>query len=101
MELKDLLATPSGNTLALIDVREEWEFAICQIDRSRNIPMAEVPEMLSSLDPASPTVLICHHGIRSAQVGDFLERNGFLDVINLAGGIDAWARDLDPQMATY
>jgi len=46
-------------------------------------------------------VLICHHGIRSRQVAGFLERHGFRDIINLAGGLDAWAREVDPQMATY
>jgi rhodanese-related sulfurtransferase len=85
----------------LLDVREEWEFAICQIPGSRNLPMSAVPSEATSLDPSAATVVICHHGVRSAQVGSYLERCGFSNIINLEGGIDAWAREIDPTMSTY
>ena len=85
----------------LLDVREPWEVAVCAIDGSLNVPMAQIPGALGSLDPERETVVVCHHGVRSLQVAMFLERSGFSRVVNLAGGVDAWARDLDPNMATY
>lgn len=100
-DLSRRLAGPDSGKLQLLDVREEWEFSICQIEGSRNVPMAQIPAAVQELDPGSPTVVICHHGTRSAQVADYLERCGFDKVINLEGGIDAWAREIDPSMPTY
>ena len=65
------------------------------------MPMAEVPKRLAELDPQAETVVICHHGGRSMQVAIFLEKQGFTRVHNLAGGLDAWARSVDPSMPTY
>ena len=53
------------------------------------------------LDPDAQTVVICHHGARSFQVAHFLERNGFQQLHNLAGGVDAWARTVNPEMPLY
>ncbi|MEZ5671531.1 MAG: rhodanese-like domain-containing protein [Thiotrichaceae bacterium] len=85
----------------LLDVREPWEFKVCHIDGSQLIPMREIPSKISALDPQQEIVVICHHGIRSRQVCYFLENNGFTRVINLTGGVAAWARDVDPQMTVY
>jgi len=85
----------------IVDVREPWEHAICALKEAVLIPMAELPRRLGELDPLRPTVARCHHGVRSFQVGLWLERQGFSDVANLTGGIDAWARDIDPDMASY
>lgn len=85
----------------LLDVREPWEFAICHIESSVNIPMGYIPQRLNSLEPDRETVIICHHGIRSAQVGYFLEQAGFKQIINLTGGIAAWSHQVDPQMPLY
>lgn len=85
----------------LVDVREPWEVAICALNEAIAIPMNEIPARLDALDPDRPVVCICHHGMRSLQVAHFLERRGFTDVINLAGGIDAWAREVDPSCPTY
>jgi rhodanese-related sulfurtransferase len=93
-------ATPDQEPL-LLDVREFWEFRICHIDGSRLLPMRQVPGALAELVPDRPVVVICHHGIRSQQVARFLEQQGFSQVYNLRGGVDAWARDVDPSMATY
>jgi rhodanese-related sulfurtransferase len=93
-------ATPDQEPL-LLDVREFWEFRICHIDGSRLLPMRQVPGALAELAPDRPVVVICHHGIRSQQVARFLEQQGFSQVYNLRGGVDAWARDVDPSMATY
>jgi len=85
----------------LLDVREPWEVEVCAIAGSRNLPMMQVPDALATLDRETPIVVVCHHGVRSLQVANFLVQSGFEKVINLSGGIDAWARDLDPGMATY
>ena len=69
--------------------------------RSLAKPMASVPARQEELDPERPVVCICHHGARSMQVGAFLERAGFGQVINLTGGIHAWALQVDPGMPTY
>jgi rhodanese-related sulfurtransferase len=85
----------------LLDVREPWELAICQIEGSRSIPMGRIPGAVSMLDPNRDILVICHHGIRSYQVARYLEQQGFPRVINLDGGLAAWARDQDPSMAVY
>ncbi|NBC47998.1 MAG: sulfurtransferase [Gammaproteobacteria bacterium] len=85
----------------LLDVREPWEHAICRIDGSELLPMRQVPSTIGRLQANRPTVVICHHGIRSQQVARFLEQQGFGRVINLRGGIAAWASDVDPKMPTY
>lgn len=85
----------------LLDVRESWELDICRIQGSRHVPMGRIPQVLGELDKGVETVVICHHGMRSAQVGQYLERSGFTNIYNLTGGIDAWAREVDPTMAQY
>lgn len=85
----------------LLDVREPWEFQICAIDNSRLIPMGQIAAAVTELNPDQETVVICHHGIRSRSVAAYLERIGFTNVINLQGGVEAWARDVDPYMQTY
>jgi len=85
----------------LLDVREPWEYAICRLAGSVHMPMGTVPGRINELDAAAETVVICHHGGRSAQVAAYLERRGFACVHNLAGGVDAWARRVDSSMATY
>lgn len=87
----------------LLDVREAWEFEICHIDGSELIPMQQVPLAVEQahLDPARETVVICHHGIRSRQVAYYLEQLGFNRLINLEGGVEAWAQEVDPTMKRY
>lgn len=85
----------------LLDVREPWEFELCHLAGSLPMPMQSVPARLRELDADAEVVVICHHGARSMQVAMFLERNGFSSIYNLAGGVDAWARDVDPAMRKY
>jgi rhodanese-related sulfurtransferase len=100
-ELAARLAQDGDKKPLLLDVRENWEFATCQIPGSVQIPMALVPIRISELDDDREIVCICHHGARSMQVAAFLERNGFTDVTNLTGGIHAWAVQVDEAMPTY
>ncbi len=87
----------------LLDVREPWEFQTCHIEGSELLPMGRIAsEAGQRLDPNRETVVICHHGIRSMAVARFLEREfDFSNVINLSGGVAAWARDVDPHMPSY
>ncbi|MFN9806369.1 MAG: rhodanese-like domain-containing protein [Betaproteobacteria bacterium] len=100
-ELAQWLSDPARPQPLLLDVREPWEHQICQIEGAQLVPMRSIPTQAASLDPAQTIVCICHHGGRSAQVAMFLMRHGFGDVYNLAGGVDAWARQVDRAMATY
>ncbi len=88
-------------TLALIDVREPWEHAIAQIEGSILIPLNDLPHRLGELDPETPIVLYCHHGIRSLQAAAFLKQNGFPDPKSLSGGIDLWSQTIDPSIPRY
>lgn len=100
-ELKDYLSKTSEQPL-LLDVREPWEYERCRIDGAQLVPMRDIPSQAGELDPDRETVVICHHGIRSFSVARFLEGQlGFSNVINLTGGVAAWARDVDPTMPVY
>jgi rhodanese-related sulfurtransferase len=100
-DLSDWLADDQRARPVLLDVREPWEQQICRIEGSEPMPMRTVPARAGELDPERPVVCVCHHGGRSMQVAMFLERQGFKDVYNLTGGVDAWARQVDRTMATY
>lgn len=91
----------AGEPHAVLDVREPWEVAICAIDGSINIPMRDLPARVADVPADRPVVVLCHHGMRSFQVAAWLRRNGFANAVNLVGGIDAWARSIDPAVATY
>ncbi len=99
-ELKHRLEQ-GDDTPLLLDVREPWEYEICHIEGSQLIPMGRIQSAVESLDKNKETVVICHHGIRSRAVAIFLEREGFSNVINLEGGVDRWADEVDPQMPKY
>jgi len=99
--LAQWLQDPDRPTPQLLDVREPWEHQICHIAGSRLLPMRTLAAQLGELDAKEPIVCICHHGNRSAHVAMWLWRQGYPDVYNLSGGVDAWARQVDPKMATY
>lgn len=98
-DLAQLLS--SGHPVHLLDVREPWEVALVSLPDSLHVPMGEIPSRLNEVRTDKSVVCICHHGVRSMQVAYFLEHNGFEGVYNLQGGIDAWAREVDPQCTTY
>ena len=85
----------------LLDVRESWELDICRFPGARHIPLGELPARLDEVPDDRPVVVVCHHGVRSAQAVGFLRRRGVPGAVNLKGGIDAWARAVDPAMAVY
>ena len=85
----------------LVDVREPWEFDICQMADSINIPMSTIPNHLEQIRDADECVIICHHGVRSLNVIQYLMQQGINHLINLDGGVDAWAQTIDRDMALY
>ncbi len=91
----------AGDAHTVLDIREPDEVAICAIESSLSIPMQQVPHSLETLPRERPLIVLCHHGVRSAMVTDFLRNSGFDSARNLAGGIDAWARLMEPDMPRY
>ena len=87
--------------LLLLDVREPYEYQHAHISGSILMPMNQIQQRLSELNPDQETVVICHHGMRSQQVAEFLEYSGFSNIINLIGGIDSWSIDCDDSVARY
>ena len=98
-ELKSAL--DSGKQVMIVDVREPAEHAICRLINAKLIPLRDLAKRTPDLNQKDLIVLYCHHGIRSAQAVLWLQRNGFKNVKNLQGGIDAWATTVDPSMKRY
>ncbi|HSD29403.1 MAG TPA: ubiquitin-like small modifier protein 1 [Vicinamibacteria bacterium] len=91
----------AGEPLEIIDVREPHEWAICRIPGTRLVPLGTLPAHMHELDSARTYVLQCRSGQRSAQALGVLRRAGFRRLLNLRGGVLAWAREVDPTMPTY
>ncbi len=99
-QVHEYLETTSNRPF-LLDVRETWEYEICHIKGSELIPMQTIPSQLGKLDPNQEIIVICHHGIRSRMVAQYLEQAQFKNITNLSGGVAAWAQDVDQTMPTY
>lgn len=89
----------------LIDVREPSELAIASILGFKSFPLSQFSawseQIFAQLDPAAETIVICHHGMRSAQMCHWLDIQGFTDVKNVSGGIEAYAVEVDPTISRY
>jgi rhodanese-related sulfurtransferase len=90
-----------GERPMILDVREPEEVAIASFPGAIHVPMGEIPSRLAELDPEAEWVVVCHHGMRSANVAMYLVRNGFDRVANLIGGIEEWALTVDPSTPRY
>jgi rhodanese-related sulfurtransferase len=101
LQLRELLESDAPPRL--IDVREENEWSIGSIPGAELVPLSLWPAIVSEklTDPEQPLVIQCHHGGRSARAGEYLLRIGFLNVKNLAGGLDAWSVHVDPSVPRY
>ncbi len=99
-DARDRLAARPDATV-LLDVREAAELAICSVPAARHIPMGQIPAHLDQLPRDQDILVMCHHGGRSLRVTYFLRQHGFDRVANVAGGIDAWAEQIDPALARY
>jgi adenylyltransferase/sulfurtransferase len=93
----------NGHPVYLVDVRQPWEHETAALPDSNLIPLNELPGRVGEIRAPEDTlvVLYCHHGIRSLSAAGLLERAGRRNVASLAGGIDAWARDVDPTVPRY
>ena len=100
LEVKAML-DESSSSIMLLDVREKWEFDLCHIPESIHMPIAEVILRISELEKTNPIIIICHNGRRSLHIGLELIEKGFDNVINLTGGVDQWADDIDTSMTKY
>lgn len=85
----------------LVDVRQDWETKLYRLANSVHIPIEEIEVRVDELNPEDEIVVYCHQGVRSAAVAHYLRQLGFKNVKNLAGGLDYWARAVDPGMRRY
>ena len=100
LEVKALLDANTSDIM-LLDVREQWEYDLCHIPNSIHIPLSDITTRISELQKSDPIIIICHNGRRSLNIGLELITKGFDNVINLKGGVDQWADDIDNTMAKY
>ncbi|HKS30834.1 MAG TPA: molybdopterin-synthase adenylyltransferase MoeB [Chthoniobacterales bacterium] len=98
-QLQEMIS--AGKKVALVDVREPFEFEIARIPDSQLIPLGTIPERLADIPRTETTVVMCKSGVRSARVIEFLREQGFENLLNLEGGLDAWREDVDPTMRKY
>jgi adenylyltransferase/sulfurtransferase len=85
----------------LLDVRQDWETRLCRLENAVHIPIEEIEVRTDELSPEDEIVVYCHQGVRSAAVAEYLRSLGFKQVKNLVGGLDHWARTVDPSMRRY
>lgn len=97
-------ATPSAKPV-LLDVREPWEWQVAPVPPGEfdllQIPMGEITGRLDEIEAQTPTACLCHHGARSQRVAAFLQAQGHVDVVNIAGGIEAWSNEVDASVPRY
>ena len=91
----------NGEAINLIDVREQYEYEIARIDEAKLLPLTQFNDWIGELKPEHEVIVMCHHGIRSANLCMFLLRNGFEKVFNLEGGIDLWSKEVDSSVPRY
>jgi rhodanese-related sulfurtransferase len=100
-DLHSWLADATRAKPVVLDVREPWEHEVCAIPDSQLLPMQQIPAHVQDLPTDADIVVVCHHGVRSLQVAQFLKQSGLERVFNLSGGIAAWAEQVDPDMPRY
>jgi rhodanese-related sulfurtransferase len=98
-EVKDKLAR--GEKFVFVDVREKWEYDTTHIEGSVLIPLREIPTNLARLEDADEIVLFCHHGMRSLDAAAWLRSQGVKGARSMAGGIDRWSAEIDPNVPRY
>lgn len=94
-------ARDRGEKPLVLDVREEWELQLARIPDVVHVPMSQVPARLGEFEKATPIIVMCHAGGRSLRVAHFLSNQGFTDVANLTGGIQAWSESVDATVPQY
>ena len=97
LELKKML---KNNEVVLLDVREPYEIEICNIKGSLFIPMNEIPQNIEQLEKEKRYAVMCHSGVRSLYVSNYLNSLGY-SALNVVGGIERWATVVDKNMIRY
>ena len=98
-EVKQLIEKESS--LKLIDVRESWEYKLAKLENSQLIPLRELTNHMEKLEPNDILLIYCHHGSRSFYACAYMLQQGFKEVYNLEGGIDAWSKVIDKSIPKY
>jgi rhodanese-related sulfurtransferase len=91
----------AGEGFLLVDVREQWEYDLCRIEGAKLMPMKTIPANLQLLDGDEHVICYCHHGQRSLDVAAWLRSQGVESALSLAGGIDRWSIEIDPNVPRY
>jgi rhodanese-related sulfurtransferase len=90
-----------GDKLLLVDVREQWEYDLCRIAGAELIPLGTLPANLNTLLDADEVICYCHHGMRSLDAAVWLRQQGVENAKSMAGGIERWSAEIDPQVPRY
>jgi len=90
-----------GERPVLLDVRQDWETKLCRLENAMHIPIEEIEFRTEELNRDDEIVVYCHQGVRSAAVATYLRQLGFERAVNLTGGLDLWARTIEPAMRRY
>ncbi len=90
-----------GDAILLVDVREPWEHQLCKIKGSKLIPLGSLAANLAALEAADEVILYCHHGMRSLDAAAWLRGQGVEGAKSMAGGIERWSREVDPNVPQY
>ncbi len=92
----------AGEPVVVLDVRDPWEVQTARLENARHIPMGDIPARAhQELDPDAHIVVVCHHGVRSLNVTQWLRQQGFENAQSMRGGIDRWSRTVDPKVPVY
>jgi rhodanese-related sulfurtransferase len=100
-EFRERWPSDRSDDVVLLDVRELAERSVARVEGTYDIPMNEIPGRMAELPKDRPIVVMCHSGVRSLKVAQFLAAQGFDQVFNLTGGIDAWSREVDSTIPRY
>ena len=90
-----------GESLVLVDVREQWEYDVCRIEGARLVPLGSLAASLNTLPDVEEVICYCHHGMRSLDAAAWLRFQGFAKAKSLAGGIERWSVEIDPKVPRY
>jgi rhodanese-related sulfurtransferase len=90
-----------GESLVLVDVREQWEYDVCRIEGARLVPLGSLAASLNTLPDVDEVICYCHHGMRSLDAAAWLRFQGFAKAKSLAGGIERWSVEIDPKVPRY
>ena len=99
--VEEAKAKLEGGDVVLVDVREPWEVETASLAGAKLIPMGDLPARVQELDPEAHILVLCHHGVRSLRVTNWLREQGYAKTQSVRGGIDAWSKQVDGRVPLY